>query len=797
MHQFAGIAGYPRGHTEPRHAFREELATPLHQRLLRREGAAPPLVGVEVTEEWGVALPEGAGEQIRAAAADFGKFMTVCMGVAGEPHPLPPPLAGEGVPSTGETPVPPGIRLVLAPGELPPEAYRLGVSAAGVTLTASDESGLQYGLYELEDRMVDAGGPWLELGSVERAPFLEARILRSFFSPFYVNELLDDVDYYPEEYLNRLAHHRVNGVWIHVVLHEAVPSTIFPEFGEKSEQMLAKLRNVVAKAARYGIKVYLYFNEPRGLKQSDPFWEAHPEVKGARSDGWFSQSFAMCTSTPETLEWLTEASQRLFAEAPGLGGAFLITASEHHTNCFSHVGRSTGDLSDTHFAEKAGCPRCFQRTPEAVVDEVVTAIERGMHAAAPEAKVIVWDWSWSMLWGEDTTDRIIAGLPQDCILMCDYERGDEKTILGKTIWMDEYALSLVGPSRRFRRCEAAAKLRGLPMYVKLQFLATHELADVPWTPMPSIVYDKFAGMERHGVKGMLGCWIFGNYPGMLSDFAGQVYFGAGPEQRRGQLEWLARRYFGPEAVPEVLRAWDRFARAWDYYPFHVPLLYNGPHVEGPAFPWFLEPIHKPFPPNYMANTEPGDNMLGQILDGEVLWVDACLTEILEHWAEGVRDMEAALGKIAAPTLDQRREYGLVRCCYHQMATLRHTARFYVEREALLRSGKIEERRAILRRLQGYIREEIVNAEACLPFVEADSRLGWHSEVFDYQFTPEAIGERVAKLREMAEETIPAWLETDGGLIPPQPYEEEMSEAAWRVIEEKLGEVDWVEGIYPD
>jgi hypothetical protein len=785
MHQFAGIPNYPAGHTEPRHAFRAALAAPLHDRSLRRPDAGPPVGAVEITGAWRLLLPASAGDQLRTAAADFASFMSVCMEVSGWDS---APPSAEGA----------EIRLLLA-SALPPEAYRLNVvsdeiTPSALTLTASDETGLQYALYDLEDRMTDAGGPWLEPATVERAPFLETRILRSFFSPFYVNELLDDVDYYPEEYLNRLAHHRLNGVWMHAILRDIVPSALFPEFGAQSAPMLAKLRAVVARAARYGIKVYLYFLEPRSFPQTDPFWERHPDLRGARSDGW-AGSFAFCTSAPLTLEWLTEASSRLFTEVPGLGGAFLITASELQTNCFSHAGR-TGEESDPQYTAKITCPRCSQRTPEAVVDEIVTAIARGVHAVAPLAKVIAWDWSWSMLWGEATTDRIIAGLPDDSILMCDYERGDEKTILGKTIWMDEYALSLTGPSRRFRRCEEAAKKRGLPLYVKLQFLNTHELGDVPWTPLPTIVYDKLSGMQRHGVQGMLGCWIFGNYPGMISDFAGRAYFGAEPEQRRVRLEWLAGRYFSAEARKEILRAWEWFASAWSYYPFHIPLLYAGPHVAGPAFPWFLEPIHKLFPQNWLANQEPGDNMLGQILDGEVLWFDACLGEILNHWAQGIAEMEAALAHLPAPTLDQQQEYGLVRCCYHQMLTLRHTARFYVEREFLLRSDKLEERRAILQRLQAYIHQEIANAEACLPFVEADSRLGWHSEVFDYQFTPEAIRARVANLRQMAEETIPAWLATDGGLIPPQPYEEEMSAAPFRMIKEKLGALDLVRRIYP-
>ncbi len=825
MHQFAGVPGYPAGHTEPRHAFREALAAPLHSVSLRRPEARAPQGVVQVTSAWRLVLPDTVGRQALTAAEDFQRFMAVGMQTE-LPHPQALSLQQRGE-NAGETPAP-EIRLLLTPEELAPEAYALEIAPEGITLRAGDESGLQHGLYELEERMTDAGGPWLLPGSVARVPFLETRILRSFFSPFYINELLDDVDYYPEEYLNRLAHHRVNGVWIHVRLRDIVPSEIFPEFGQDSERMLAKLRKVAAKASDYGIRVYLYFNEPRGLPQADPFWEAHPEAKGAPAgpplEGW-KATYALCTSEPQVLAWLTESSRRLFEAVPDLGGAFLITASEHHTNCFSHVGLGTGAEDAATFTQRLGCPRCAKRTPDQVVVEIVKAICDGVHAASPPAKVIAWDWSWSMLWGEETTDRIIQGLPNDSILMSDFERGDEKTILGKTIWVDEYALSLIGPSRRFRRCNAVAQARGLPVYAKMQFAATHELANVPHTPLPGIVYDKFAGMRREGVSGMLGCWIFGNYPGMITDLAGQLAFGEvgsrkskvesgvgggesgtwkverGPgEREQGKdevLDALARRYFGAEAVPEVRRAWDCFAQAWNYWPFFVPLLYNGPHVQGPAFPWFLEPIHRPFPPNYLADQAPGDNTLHQIPDGEVLWFDACLGRLLDHWAEGIRALEAAFSKLAQPTLEQYKEYGLARCIYHQMLTLRLTARFYVEREFLLRSDRSEERRAILRRLQGYIREEIGNAEACLPFVEADSRLGWHSEVFDYQFTPEAIRARVAKLREMAEDTIPRWLATDSGLIPPQPYEEPMSEEPFAKIEQGLGEVDLVRGIYPD
>ncbi|HEY3396747.1 MAG TPA: hypothetical protein VGM19_03720 [Armatimonadota bacterium] len=791
MPQFAGVSGYPDGYSEPREAFREHLASPLHDRSLRRADAVAPAGAVTLTGEWPVVLPPRAGQQLRTAVEDFRRFMAVAMGV--------PVAVG-----AGETPWLPELEMVLAPHEFAPEAYAITVAAEGIALRAGNETGLQYALYDLEERLAEAGGPWLEPGTVNRAPFLEARILRSFFSPFYVNELLDDVDYYPPEYLARLAHHRVNGVWIHVVLRDIVPSTHFPEFGAQSAQMLAKLRRTVAQAADYGIRVYLYLNEPRGLPQEDPFWAAHPEVQGAPASApmeGFPNTFSMCTSEQRVLDWLTESSNRLFSEVPGLGGAFLITASEHQTHCFSHVGQGCGVENEDCFRATVECLRCAERTPEAAVIETVQAIAEGIHGAAPQAKVIAWDWSWSMLWGEETTDRIVAGLPADVILQCDFERGDEKVVLGKTLWMDEYALSLIGPSRRFRRCQEVAKQSNRPVYVKLQFLATHELADVPWTPMPGIVYDKFAALRAHGVRGMLGCWIMGNYPGMITDLAGRQYFGdpanmSVPPDREEALNGLAQQYFGPEAVPGVRQAWDEFARAWDFYPFHIPMLYDGPQVAGPGLPWFLEPIHRRFPPNYLADQPPGDNLLHQILDGQVVWLDAALEQILVHWALGVEALEQAIAALPAPGLAQHQEYGLARCIYYQMATFRNTLRFYVEREFLLRSTDEAERRAILARLQGYIREELANREACLPFVEADCRLGWHSECFGYQFTPENIRQEITRLREMAEVTIPAWLAAGTGLVPPQPYAEPLSAQPYEDIREQLPNLDLIRGIYP-
>lgn len=58
---------------------------------------------------------------------------------------------------------------------------------------------------------------FLPIGALERQPWLRNSISRCFFAPIKRPPLnrdeLTDVDYYPDAYLDRLAHEGVNGLW--------------------------------------------------------------------------------------------------------------------------------------------------------------------------------------------------------------------------------------------------------------------------------------------------------------------------------------------------------------------------------------------------------------------------------------------------------------------------------------------------------------------------------------------------------------------------------------------------------
>jgi hypothetical protein len=75
---------------------------------------------------------------------------------------------------------------------------------------------------------------------------------------------------YPGEYLKRLSHYGINGLWIPGLLRNLVASKVIPEVGPR-EHRLDKLKAIVAKAARYGIRIYFFCMEPRLGYESEIF----------------------------------------------------------------------------------------------------------------------------------------------------------------------------------------------------------------------------------------------------------------------------------------------------------------------------------------------------------------------------------------------------------------------------------------------------------------------------------------------------------------------------------------------
>ena len=212
------------------------------------------------------------------------------------------------------------------------ESYRLQINADGITLSAADCEGLRRGIYFLEDQLTGAQVPALPFSEQRRSPWLRTRISRCFFGPikrppFNRDELLDDMDYYPDEYLNRLAHEGINGLWLTIVFRE-LAQTSFTKRDPLAEKRLEKLRKTVKQCRRYGIKTWLFSIEPRNLALNDPLLQENPEFGGASA---YDGNRCFCPSSEKGRQYLYESVLDIFSQIPNLGGLINISHGERAT----------------------------------------------------------------------------------------------------------------------------------------------------------------------------------------------------------------------------------------------------------------------------------------------------------------------------------------------------------------------------------------------------------------------------------------------------------------------------------
>jgi len=539
------------------------------------------------------------------------------------------------------------------------------------------------------------------------------RFLYSYFAPFGDPLLDGNLDPYPDGLLARLQEQGVNGVWLHAVLRDLAPaSAVFPEFGKGSDVRLRNLKRLTQRCARYGIKVYLYMNEPRAMPAA--FFADRPDMRGVK-DGDF---YAMCTSDPRVLAWMSDALASVFKEVSMLGGVFSITASENLTHCASHGGQK-------------GCPRCAGRSAAELIAEVNTAIRDGIRRSSPGARVICWDWGWN---GHGDAPEIIAALPDGVDLMSVSEwaiplqRGGVHTKIG------EYSLSVVGPGQRATRHWKLAKERGLGAIAKVQVNNSWELSAVPWLPVEDIVASHSLNLARAGVDGMMLSWSLGGYPSPNLQVA-QVILDTPGITADEALQRVAVGRYGPRAAPQIRAAWSAFSDAFSEFPYNQDVLYMGPQQVGPANLLYEKPT------GYHAT------MVGFPYDDLTSWRGpypaetwiAQFEKVSVGWQEAMDHLRAAL---AACDPDKRQvleaDIRLAEAAGIHFASCANQARFIVARDNL---GPAQPESARLEALGKVLREEHDLVQRLYTLTKADSRIGFEASNH-YYYVPLDLVEKV-------------------------------------------------------
>ena len=638
-------------------------------------------------------------------------------------------LDGTGMRKAGAAPV-----AARKAEDLRGEDFRLAVTPDSIVVEAGDTEGIRRGLYFLMDLLEGSRAPFLPLGISMHQCWLKNRISRCFFGPikrppFNRDELMDEIDYYPEEYLSRLAREGVNGLWLTVVFREVCTTSLYPRDPD-AEKRLEKLRRTVEKCRRYGIRIWVFCIEPACWKAgSNPCPSEHPELKGPK--GYSGTSF--CPVSETARNYLFECTYSLFSAVPELGGLITISHGERITSCLSTL---------SVFGEnEAPCGRCGLGVGE-ILAKTLRPLADGMLKAAPDAELISWLY---MPYPEQLAEwvyRLPEKLTKDIILVCNFESGCSRRQLGRIRTGGDYWLSCIGPGDRFGRMAQAARGH-CSIGAKLQVCCSHEVASVPFVPVPGQLYRKYREMKRLGVEHVIQCWYFGNYPGLMNRCAGYLAYENFDGTEEQFLERLAYRDWGKYAS-RMASVWKMFSDAYSHYPLDIQFQYYGPMHDGPVWPLHLKQVLRCLPRSWKPDPAPAGDVVGEFMFNHELRETALLVRRLsDGWHRGMKLFET-FRRDCMDCSGRRSDAALMDALEIQFRSGANILEFYVLRNRLMDDPS--DALQLLRRLEEIVKEEIGHSRSLAELCRLDPRLGYHSEAEVYKYFP-------AKLRWRAE-----WLE---------------------------------------
>ena len=116
-----------------------------------------------------------------------------------------------------------------------------------------------------------------------RSPYSRFGGLNSLRPDDTTDETVTAVDCYTDDVLREMAENGFNAIWLHSVLANITHLDIFPEFGKHAELHIRNLSTLISRAAKYGIRVFLYF-QPVWIVAAEnrEFWNRHSECAGQR-----------------------------------------------------------------------------------------------------------------------------------------------------------------------------------------------------------------------------------------------------------------------------------------------------------------------------------------------------------------------------------------------------------------------------------------------------------------------------------------------------------------------------------
>ncbi|MBU0476980.1 hypothetical protein KKC91_00210 [bacterium] len=669
-----------------------------------------------IEEGWSIVVSRRASQLVLNVAKDLQDYLLVSMNVSVLLRRV------SDVASAADT----GKKIIVlaAKEELPklgdklsvPRSYRIIYSQERVIVCGNDERGVGQGSYYIEDLMNLREAPILQHMDVIRKPVFSPRMTHSGWG----------LDNFPDNYLNLVAHSGMDSILLFVKGVDQTPLG-YQDFN-----------NLVDRAARFGLDVYFY-SYLKSLK--------HPDEADAES--YYESTYGA-----------------IFKACPRAKGVILVGESCAFPSKDPNTTQSLLPSTDGIPSAKPDpwiWPCCDYA-------EWLNMIKKVVRKHSPDAEIVFWTYNWG--WApEKERLKLIRSLPKDITLLVTFEMFEQIKREGITNACMDYTISFEGPGKYFTSEAKAARERGIQLYAMSNTGGlTWDYGVIPYEPVPYQWARRYNGLlsanKEWGLLGLMESHHYGWYPSFVSELAKWAFWSPGSDIKHIS-EAIAQRDFGIKAVPQVLKAWKYWSEAIQYYVVTNEDQY-GPFRIGPSFPLvFQQDVKIPsswhahfggsiIRTNYKSSYRPYRECIQSYRPSRVDVEIRTLQKMVACWQKGVECMQKAVDIVPEKKRSNTiRLLNLGTFILNSTITAIHVKSWWKLNNLLATEASSKKAHAILDKMTKIAKKEIDNAEATIPLVEMDSRLGWEPSM-EYMTDKAHLEWKVRQVRNVIENGIPQY-----------------------------------------
>jgi hypothetical protein len=623
--------------------------------------------------------------------------------------------------------------------------YEIRATPGKIIVCGFDDHGAMFGLYNLEARM-----------NLREAPFLPADMKTVRHSLYDTRMVLSWMGWmeFPDQLLSHLAHDGYDGIFASVYANPNGDRTTAESSTEFYARLMFRVRqqdpkqvhDLIARAARYGIKVY-------------------------------TPIIYQYLGTPESEAGLRKLVTDIVKEFPGIRGYVLLTEG------FWYKEWAAGHIDDDEQMKEWARNWC----------KAVGFVEEECHRIDPSIEILPWEYNIDFRPQKaDLKCYFIKQLPDKTIPMLTWENGKSFELEGMKGYLRDYSLSQIGPAEVTDAQISEAKKRRMRVYSKVDTFASWQFGTLPYLPCPQQWYKRYQALEKYEVKGALESWSSGYKPNFISEMRAWTCWSDAPSMEE-LFSNTAARIFGDEGKSKAVKAWEYFSQAIQLVPdtgpnmgtnnavgnplfFQVPILrtntYNYSWTDfdkwmgyfgGDLNPyWPFTVSRMVFYPDFTNKTDKAEEYARSATGIDADEKIKLLPVFLRYMNKAVDKMEAGLklyreAALSCPESKRQqaiREVIVAEQLHRMMQSDCAVLGFEDLRLKQVAEKDINKRDEILILMENILRDEIIRTELSLLAATRDSRLGFQFEQ-DYVYTPYSLKEKLGVLRETLDTQLPA------------------------------------------